>query len=134
MDEAGGEDEVGSMTEVSTWWAPLTRVTFHDPEQESPVYRPRNHVRVQLPHPGIWFTAFRFMAEGVCGVFLSGKKTEFPKCWIRSTRSVSRLWGSFQMERRNVTKWPRRVRAMPATLSWRTSRLMMRAENGWRNR
>ncbi|ABM61926.1 hypothetical protein [Halorhodospira halophila] len=63
------EDEVA-------WWEPLTRIAFNDPEQEPPVYRPRNHVRVAMPSTGMWVTAFRAMSHGICGVFLGGRKPE----------------------------------------------------------
>ena len=61
------------------WWEPLiTNITFDDPEQEPPVFRVRNHVRAQMPHPGVWITAYRGMSTGVCGVFLSGFRTALP--------------------------------------------------------
>ena len=66
-----------------TWWEPLTRINFDDPEQEAPTYRPRNHVRVAMPYPGVWLTAFRTMGEGVCGVFLAGKDAELSPVLIR---------------------------------------------------
>ncbi len=66
------------MTDERAWWEPLTRISVDDPEQEAPSYRPRNHVRVQLPYTGIWITAFRSRTEGVCGVFLTGKKSKLP--------------------------------------------------------
>ncbi len=72
--EVGGE--APSMSDERAWWEPLTRITFDDPEQESPTYRPRNHVRVAMPYPGIWLTAYRSMGDGVCGVFFTGAKSE----------------------------------------------------------
>ena len=66
------EIEAPSMTDERDWWEPLTWVSFDDPEQEAPSYRPRNHARVSLPYPGIWLTAFRSMTDGVCGVFFTG--------------------------------------------------------------
>nr|WP_299242955.1 hypothetical protein [uncultured Halomonas sp.] len=74
VDDSRDETKVASMAEERAWWEPLIHVSFDDPEQEAPVYRPRNHVRVQLPHPGIWITAFR--SKGECGVFLAGRKSD----------------------------------------------------------
>ncbi|MFC2991630.1 hypothetical protein [Halomonas tibetensis] len=76
VDDAGSEVEAVSVTEDRAWWEPITRINFDDPEQEAPSYRPRNHVRVSLPYPGVWLTAFRSMGEGVCGVFFTGAKSE----------------------------------------------------------
>ena len=79
-EEAEARDEVRgeppSMADERTWWEPLTRIRFDDPEQEAPTYRPRNHVRVPMPYPGIWLTAYRSMGDGVCGVFFTGAKSE----------------------------------------------------------
>lgn len=69
-------DKASSMNDERAWWEPLTRISFDDPEQEAPTYRPRNHVRVSMPYPGIWLTAFRSMGDGVCGVFFTGAKSE----------------------------------------------------------
>lgn len=79
-DEGGADssDEPASVADERAWWEPLTRANFDDPEQEPPAYRPRNHVRVPLPYQGIWITAYRSMGEGMCGVFLAGKKSELP--------------------------------------------------------
>ena len=80
--DEGGADSSGESASVAderAWWEPLTRVSFDDPEQETPSYRVRNHVRVPLPYPGIWLTAFRSMGEGVCGIFLTGRKAELPQ-------------------------------------------------------
>ena len=76
--EARGEvrGESFTMADERAWWEPLTRITFDDPEQEAPTYRPRNHVRVPMPYPGIWLTAYRSMGDGVCGVFFTGAKSE----------------------------------------------------------
>lgn len=80
-DDDGAESgsESASVTDERTWWESLTRLSFDDPEQEPPVYRPRNHIRVPLPHPGLWLTAYRSMGEDICGVFLAGKKSELPE-------------------------------------------------------
>jgi hypothetical protein len=68
----GGEDPAAA---DRAWWEPLTQMTFDDPEQEPPAFRPRNHVRAQMPYPGLWITAYRSISTGVCGVFLAGFRT-----------------------------------------------------------
>nr|WP_207124117.1 hypothetical protein [Halorhodospira abdelmalekii] len=65
-----------AIEEEQRWWVPLTRITFDDPDQEPPFYRPRNHVRTPMPLRGVWVTAFRAMSHGICGVFLGGRKPE----------------------------------------------------------
>ena len=52
------------------WWEPVTKMRFDDPEQDTPAYRWRNHVRANLPMPGLWLAAYQ--PEGGAGVFLSG--------------------------------------------------------------
>lgn len=76
--EADSSGESASVADERAWWEPVTRISFDDPEQEAPSYRVRNHVRVPLPYPGTWLTAFRSMGEGACGVFLTGRKAELP--------------------------------------------------------
>ncbi|WP_218938145.1 hypothetical protein [Billgrantia lactosivorans] len=71
--------ETPKMADERAWWEPLTRISFDDPEQEAPTYRPRNHIRVSMPYPGIWLTAYRYMTDGICGIFLTGKKNELPR-------------------------------------------------------
>ena len=73
------DDAAKTMTNDRAWWNPLTCISFDDPEQETPTYRPHNHVRTPLPYPGIWLTAFRSMADGLCGVFLTGRKSDLPQ-------------------------------------------------------
>lgn len=55
----------------AAWWAPVTSMTFDDPEQESPRYRWRNHVRVDLGH-GIWLVAY--LPGAGAAIFLSGNR------------------------------------------------------------
>jgi hypothetical protein len=81
--ERAPDDSVESAAEVGedpsaadrAWWEPLTHMTFDDPEQEPPAFRPRNHVRAQMPYPGLWITAYRAISTGLCGVFLAGFRT-----------------------------------------------------------
>ncbi|WP_019593001.1 hypothetical protein [Thioalkalivibrio sp. ALM2T] len=91
--DAEGETESGSLSDERAWWEPLTRITFDDPEQEPPSYRVRNHVRVPLPYPGVWLTAFRYMADGICGVFLAGKKSEMAQVLDRLNEEREEILG-----------------------------------------
>ncbi|MBS9405557.1 hypothetical protein KG088_18330 [Halomonas sp. TRM85114] len=107
MDDADSEVTPLTMMEDRAWWEPLTRISFDDPEQESPSYRPHNHVKVQLPYSGIWITAFRSKGKGNCGVFLTGKQLELPPPPISSTgstRSDRRFWPSFPAATLNVLR------------------------------
>jgi len=81
-DEGSPTDEVpGTEKSVSrgsairaaeaAWWAPVTSMRFDDPEQESPRYRWRNHVRVDLGK-GIWLVAY--LPGGGATIFLSGNR------------------------------------------------------------
>lgn len=76
-DSAESAAEVGEDPSAAdrAWWEPLTHMTFDDPEQEPPTFRPRNHIRAQMPYPGLWITAYRSIGTGVCGVFLAGIRT-----------------------------------------------------------
>lgn len=56
----------------AAWWYPVTQMRFDDPEQDQPKYRWRNHVRAQLPVPGLWLTAYASVGLGRVGVFLTG--------------------------------------------------------------
>ena len=52
-------------------------MSFDDPEQEPPRLHWPNHVRLQLPYPGTWITAYRNeAANGTCGVFLAGREED----------------------------------------------------------
>lgn len=53
------------------WWTPVTDMIFDDPDQESPRYRWRNHVRVDLGH-GVWLVAY--LPDGGATLFLSGNR------------------------------------------------------------
>jgi len=92
------DDSVESAAEVGedpsaadrAWWEPLTHMTFDDPEQEPPAFRPRNHVRAQMPYPGLWITAYRSISTGVCGVFLAGFRTTRASVleWLNADRDA----------------------------------------------
>jgi hypothetical protein len=55
------------------WWRPVLGMRFDDPDQEPPVLHWPNHVRVRLPWPKTWITAYRNeAANGTSGIFLAG--------------------------------------------------------------
>ncbi len=68
---AAPEDHPGrspKQAEYRQWWAPIIGMQFDDPDQEPPrLYYP-NNVRVALPWPKVWVTAYRFGDEA--GVYL----------------------------------------------------------------
>ena len=78
--ESVGEDVGvgnGKQSIYRDWWQPVVAMRFDDPDQEPPrLYWP-NHVRVQMPLPKIWVTAYRAEAQnGTTGVFLAGRKAD----------------------------------------------------------
>jgi hypothetical protein len=59
------------------WWQPVLDMRFDDPDQEPPALHWPNHVRVQLPWPKIWITAYRSDAgAGSSGIFLAGREPD----------------------------------------------------------
>lgn len=58
----------------AAWWEPVTQMRFDDPEQDQPKYRWRNHVRAQLPVPGLWLTGYAASSSGNVGVFVTGNQ------------------------------------------------------------
>jgi hypothetical protein len=71
--EAGISGSGSAIRDAETaWWEPVTKMRFDDPEQDPPKYRWRNHVRADLPEPGLWLAAY--LPHGGAGVFLSGNR------------------------------------------------------------
>ncbi len=73
------------------WWAPVIAAAFDDPEQEPATLRWPNNVRVRLPWPGVWITAYRSEATGTLGVFLGGKDDALATLWARVQPSLDEL-------------------------------------------
>lgn len=67
--------ETSKQAEYSDWWAPVIAAPLDDPDQDPPKLYWPNHVRVQLPWPQAWITAYRFGGPtGVIGVSTAGRK------------------------------------------------------------
>lgn len=70
-DDAGtARRESPAMAEYRRWWQPILEMRFDDPDQPSPVLY-SNNVRMQMPLPGTWVTAYGDARE--VGVFLGGR-------------------------------------------------------------
>jgi hypothetical protein len=70
--EAGTSSSQGIKEAEALWWESVAQMQFDDPEQDAPTYRWRNHVRANLPVPGLWLTAYS--SNSGTGVFLAGAK------------------------------------------------------------
>ena len=74
-DEPNGSN--GKQSIYRDWWRPVVEMSFDDPDQEPPRLHWPNHVRVQMPYPKIWITAYRNETQnGASGVFLAGQKSD----------------------------------------------------------
>jgi hypothetical protein len=73
----------------AAWWQPVAQMQFDDPEQDAPSYRWRNHVRANLPAPGLWMTAYT--PEGGAGVFLSGNRDVLARM-MNALKGDDELW------------------------------------------
>lgn len=72
----------------AAWWQPVTQMRFDDPEQDQPKYRWRNHVRAQLPVPGLWLTGYASVGSGKIGVFLTGNHNTLVEAMERLDEGV----------------------------------------------
>lgn len=82
--DPGYQVETG-MSEVSAdkqkryadWWRPILEMRFDDPDQDPPALHWPNHVRVPLPWPKTWITAYKNeAATGSSGAFLAGRESD----------------------------------------------------------
>jgi hypothetical protein len=73
VDPAAEQPNAAVRDAEQAWWEPVTKMSFDDPEQDPPKYRWRNHVRAQLPVPGLWLTGYKG-SSGDVGVFLTGNR------------------------------------------------------------
>ncbi len=71
------------------WWQPVLDMVFDDPDQDPPKLRFPNNVRVQLPWPGTWITAYR--NAPVYGVFLSGHAGPLEDAWQRLAPDIEEI-------------------------------------------
>ena len=65
---------------------------FNDPNRPPPRLYWKNNVRVPMPWPGTWLTAWRNeKSDGVCGVALSGKSESIDAFWRKIQRFAPEL-------------------------------------------
>lgn len=66
-------NESPRQAEYRAWWLPVMQMRFDDPDQDSPKLYWPNHVRVAMPAPKTWLTAYRSGGDsGDIGVFTAG--------------------------------------------------------------
>jgi hypothetical protein len=61
---------------LRSWWEPVLRMKFDDPEQEPPFWTATNNVVLNTPFPGIQIKAFALVNSSRIGVFVSGPRRE----------------------------------------------------------
>jgi hypothetical protein len=61
---------------LRSWWEPVLRMKFDDPEQEPPFWTTTNNVVLNTPFPGIQIKAFALVNSSRIGVFVSGPRRE----------------------------------------------------------
>lgn len=72
--EQEAASEIGRHEIYRAWWRPVIDMRFDDPDQGSPRLHWPNHVRVDLPYPRVWLTAWHSdTIGGSSGVSLSGR-------------------------------------------------------------
>ncbi|MBP8786299.1 MAG: hypothetical protein WAS49_03130 [Candidatus Dechloromonas phosphoritropha] len=78
VDRSTDRNELGEspkQAEYRAWWKQVLEMQFDDPDQEPPKLYWPNNVRVMLPWPQIWITAYRLGGDaGKIGVFLGGRR------------------------------------------------------------
>lgn len=57
--------------QIKTWWEPVLRMQFDDPDQPPPTYV-NNYVRASLPWPGLFIGAYRTVRGDSTAVYLGG--------------------------------------------------------------
>src|SRR5579885_2088716 len=62
----------GKKQHLKTWWQPILRMKFDDPEQEPPFWTVTNNAVLNTPFPGIQIKAFAMVNSSRIGVFVSG--------------------------------------------------------------
>lgn len=93
------------MADERAWWETLTRIGFDDLEQEAPIYRVRNHVRVPLPYLGICSPISAPWEKASAGAFSPAGSRSFLRCSTDSTRSASISWISFPVTVANCSQF-----------------------------
>jgi hypothetical protein len=67
----------GNKEHLRTWWQPILRMKFDDPEQEPPFWTQTNNIVLNTPFPGIRIKAYAVVdGSRRVGVFVSGTRRE----------------------------------------------------------
>jgi hypothetical protein len=86
VDAADAEQECDRQAH-KRWWQPVVDMKFSGPAQPRRRLHWKNNIRVDLPWPGTWLTAWRNDSpDGVCGVAVSGRGPRIDALW-RKIRS-----------------------------------------------
>jgi hypothetical protein len=59
---------------LKSWWEPILRMKFDDPEQEAPFWLATNNAVLNTPFPGIQIKAYSLKDGSQIGVFVSGPR------------------------------------------------------------
>jgi hypothetical protein len=99
IEEATGTTEMrrrkaalGSKAHLRSWWEPILKMGFDDPQQEPPFWLATNNIALNTPFPGIQIKALAIVGKPQIGIFLSGPKaanvTAIQKYLKRDRRSL----------------------------------------------
>jgi hypothetical protein len=72
----GRRGSTSNKEHLRSWWEPVLRMKFDDPEQEPPFWTTTNNVVLNTPFPGIQIKAFALVNSSRIGVFVSGPRRE----------------------------------------------------------
>ena len=72
----GRRESTSNKEHLRSWWEPILRMKFDDPEQEPPFWTTTNNVILNTPFPGIQIKAFAMVNSSRIGVFVSGPRRE----------------------------------------------------------
>ena len=72
----GTRGSTSNKEHLRSWWEPVLRMKFDDPEQEPPFWTATNNVVLNTPFPGIQIKAFALVNSSRIGVFVSGPRRE----------------------------------------------------------
>jgi hypothetical protein len=72
----GRPESTRNKEQLRSWWEPVLRMKFDDPEQEPPFWTTTNNVVLNTPFPGIQIKAFALVNSSRIGVFVSGPRRE----------------------------------------------------------
>jgi hypothetical protein len=71
---------------LRAWWQPVLNMKFDDPEQEPPFWVATNNAVLSTPFPGIRIKALAIVGGSQVGVFVSGRRTEAIRPFLKRER------------------------------------------------